>query len=114
MLELDELIEIWVGLLLVRQFDIAPHTDASCLFGATVRGFHNAGPSAGHHDKSGLCQCTAQLAGQLVIRMVLLEPCRTENRDAFLGEIEAFEAAQKLQEKRYCTFQILLPVAPSG
>ena len=91
-------IEVGVGLLFLRQLDVAADGVAAGFFGAAVGGLHDAGPAAGHHREAGARQPLADFAGQDVILMLGRESRRAEHRHARADEMELAEAAHDLEE----------------
>ncbi len=82
--------------------------------GATVRGLHDAGPTAGHHREPGQGEAAAHFAAQLVVRMGLREPRRTEHGHAGADEVQGPEAAQELQEDAQRAPELEAPGARAG
>ena len=58
--------------------------------------FHHAGPAAGHHREAEPRQRAAHLARHRVVPVVLVEPRRSEHRDARTDEMERAEAADEV------------------
>ena len=67
----------------------------------------------GHHGVPGLGQGCACLAGQLVVLVVLVEAGRAEDGHTGVFKVEAFEAAQELQEESHRAFEVRFTAAPA-
>lgn len=87
-------IQVWIGVLFVRQFDIAGDGAAADIFGAAITGLHDAGASAGHDGESHFCGGRSHLTGQLVMRIIFLGAGGPKNGDAWADEMQSTEAAE--------------------
>jgi len=71
-----------------------PNGSSSRFLRTSIRGFHYARASSGHHGKSHLGQPAANLPGQLVKWMIFFESGRAKNRDTRANKMEQPEASQ--------------------
>jgi len=78
----DVTIEIRIGLLLPRQFDVAADGPATDLLGSPVCGFHQTGAAAGHDRKAKMREARSHVARKLVVRMRFLETGTAKDRHA--------------------------------
>ena len=98
MAEVHHDVEVGVGALLLRELDVAADGEAARVLRAAVGGLHDAGAAAGHDGEAGVGQAGADIAGELVVAMVLLEARGAEDGDARADEVELAEAAHHLEE----------------
>src|SRR4029453_1891530 len=96
--ERDPTIEVRIRLLLLGQLDVAADGAPARLAGAAIRRFHDPGPAAGHHREPGARQPRAELAAEIVVRMISLEAGGAEHGDARADEVQRAEAAHELAE----------------
>ena len=80
--ERDPLVEIGVGLLFLRQLDVAADGVAARLLGSAVGRLHDSGTAAGHDGESGPREPLADVACQDVGRMLFGKAGRAEDGDA--------------------------------
>ena len=78
--------------------DIASDGVAAVFARATVGRLHDAGAAAGHDRESPAREPGADLATQLVVGMVGLEPGGAEHGDAGPDPVQRAEAPQELEE----------------
>src|SRR6185312_459109 len=88
----DEPIEVGVRLLLDGKNDVAAERPSAHVFSATVGGFHQPRPTAGHHRESCLRKSRPDRSGEHVIRMLLAKTSRTEDRHARADKVQASKA----------------------
>jgi hypothetical protein len=80
----------------VRQFDVAADTATSRFFGAAVGSLHDARASPGHDGETHVTGRRTHVAGQLIVRVILLQSGRSEHGDTRASEVQAAKAAQHL------------------
>src|SRR6266850_3432699 len=89
-------VEITIGLLLFRKFNIAADRASSGLFRAAVCRFHDSRTAAGHHGKAGSGQSGAALTRHLIIGMAFAKTGRAEYRHTGTDEMKRAKTAHKL------------------
>src|SRR5205814_8577444 len=92
----DAAVEVGVGRLLERQFDVAANRAPTDVFRAAVRCFHDARAAAGHHSKPEPRNGRAHFSSQLVMRIVVLNAGGAENGHARTDEVEGAKSAQEI------------------
>jgi hypothetical protein len=80
----------------VWQFDVAPDAATAGFFRPAVCRFHDAGTTTGHDGETHVTGRRTHLAGELVVRVVLSHPGRSEDGDAGPGEMESAKATEHL------------------
>ena len=96
MIEGNPAIEVGVGLLLVKKFDVAPNGVAAGFFGAAIGSFHNSRPATGHYGKPGACELRTCIAGPSVIRMVIRKSSRSKDGYTRSNKVKRAKAANQL------------------
>jgi len=94
----DEVVDVGIRPLLVRQLDVAADRAPAHLLGPAIGRFHDAGPAAGHDRESPPRQPGAHLAAQFVVGMLGLEAGGAEHGDAGPDPVQRAEAPQELEE----------------
>src|SRR5690349_3919934 len=92
----DAAVEVGVGRLLERQFDVAANRAPTDVFRAAVRCFHGSGSTAGHDSKPEPRNSPAHFASQFVMRIVALNAGGAENRYARADEVQDAKSAQEI------------------
>src|SRR5262249_44339632 len=87
-----------VGLLFLRQRDVAADGTPSRLASAAVGGLHDTRTTPGHYREAGAGQLGPHLAGQPIVGMLVRKPRRAEHRDAGPDEVKGAKAADHLPE----------------
>jgi hypothetical protein len=108
MLHLNKSIQKGVRFLLLRETDAAAYAQATRILCATVRCFHDTRAAAGHDSVAGVGERRAQVTGQPVVFMVLIEARGAEHGDAGRREVKTLEATQELEKDLYGAFQVSL------
>src|SRR5258708_2332499 len=98
MIEYQHLVKVRVRLLLEWQLDVAADGSPSYIARPPVGGFHDARPATSHDREAGLRQRCSGFTGQRVIRVVFLEPRRTEYGNAGTYKMQGSEAADEFPE----------------
>src|ERR1700722_9876205 len=73
-------------------------TESAGFLGAAIGRFHDARAAAGHHGESGPGQARTNLAGQLVVGLILRESGRPEYRHARADEMQGSESVEEFPE----------------
>ncbi len=94
--ELEPAVDVRVRLLLGGEDDVAADRRRADVAGAAVGGLHDPRAAAGHHREAGAAEPPADLAGEGVVAVVLLEAGGAEDGDAGAHEVEAAEAADEV------------------
>lgn len=100
--EIDEAVEVGVGVLLHREFDVATEGESPTFAGASVGGFHDPGTASGHDGVSGFGEGGACCLGEFVVLVVFVEACGSEDGHAGSDEVEFAEALDELGEDFKC------------
>ena len=91
-------IEIPIGQLFLGQLDVAPHRTASGLACAAVHRFHQTRAATGHRGESKFGHAPAHFTPELVQRMRLAVPRRTEHGHARPNEVECSESLDEVRK----------------
>ncbi len=94
--ELNEAVEVGVGLLLEGELDVAADGDTFGIAGTTVGGFHDARAATGHDGELSFGEGFAGVAGELVVLVVFVESGRAKHCDARADKMELAESADEL------------------
>jgi hypothetical protein len=89
-------IEVRVGRLFERQFDVAPDRQAARIVRAAIGGFHQARTAAGHHGKPHSAEPATHLARQFVVLVAFLEAGGAEHGDARSDEMQVTKSIQEV------------------
>jgi hypothetical protein len=73
--ELHKFVEVWIGLLLLRQYDIAANGDAAGFLGTSIGRFHQSGAAASHDRESSLGNSRPQFACERIVATLRREAC---------------------------------------
>ena len=102
-------VQVGVWILFVRQLDVAPDRASADILGAPIGGFHDARAAAGENREPKLRQSGAQLASELIVRVVLGKPGRAEHRDAWPDKVQHAKAPQKVLHHPEQRLQLVRP-----
>jgi len=88
MAERDPSVEVLVGVLFLRQLDVAADRVTANVFRTAVRPFHDAWAAAGHDCEPGLRQAGANITSKSVVGMILMKPRRSEHGHTWADEMK--------------------------
>ncbi len=96
--ELQALLHVRIGSLLVGQLDIQPDARTARLVRPAVGGLHDSRPAAGQRGKAGPRELRPHLHSQLVVSMRLREASGTEHRHCRPQIVKGFKSAPELRD----------------
>ena len=89
--ELDADVDVGIRLLFMGQSNIAADTSSTTLMGSSIGRLHDTWPAASHDRESQLRHLGADVPGEFVVRIVLHDPGRPEDRHTGSDEVEPTE-----------------------
>src|SRR5690606_33188869 len=107
--DVDPFVQVRIFMLLMRKQDVTAHTFPAHFACAPVCSFHNARATPRHDGEAQLCHLSCNFSRIIVIRMIFLKTCGSENSYARAYEMKFSQTPHNVAQYMKSKFEIAPP-----